>query len=186
MKFSAFSAVVVASALAMAAPASAALDLTGLTLTTGHFFPALGSPDDGGPFNFTVGTSAPISYGSIADHAIGASSYIINVYCGAGCFWTSPVSFNGFVMSDAFGVAPTFTSATINPVTSYAGFDASRVTFDANNIYVDLQGLEANGKIVIDINGSGVIPEPGTWAMLIFGFGLVGFAARRRTTALAA
>jgi hypothetical protein len=27
-----------------------------------------------------------------------------------------------------------------------------------------------------------VIPEPGTWAMMIAGFGLVGFAARRRRT----
>lgn len=34
--------------------------------------------------------------------------------------------------------------------------------------------------------GSGVIPEPGTWAMLIAGFGLVGFAARRRRAAQAA
>jgi hypothetical protein len=185
MNVSAFSAVALASALAMAAPASAALDLTGLTLTTGHFFPNLGSSDDGGPFNFTVGTSAPVAYGGIADHAIGASTYNINVYCGVGCFWTG-TSFNGFVMSDAFGVAPAFTSATINPLTSYAGFDASRLTFDENNVYVNLQGLEANGRIVIDINGGGVVPEPGTWAMLIVGFGLVGFAARRRTTALAA
>jgi hypothetical protein len=34
--------------------------------------------------------------------------------------------------------------------------------------------------------GQGVIPEPGTWAMMIAGFGLVGFAARRRREALAA
>jgi type IV pilus assembly protein PilY1 len=31
-----------------------------------------------------------------------------------------------------------------------------------------------------------VVPEPGTWAMLIAGFGLVGFAARRRRTSVAA
>lgn len=31
-----------------------------------------------------------------------------------------------------------------------------------------------------------VIPEPGVWAMLIAGFGVVGYAARRRRTALAA
>ena len=31
----------------------------------------------------------------------------------------------------------------------------------------------------------GVVPEPATWAMLITGFGLVGFAARRRTAATA-
>ena len=32
----------------------------------------------------------------------------------------------------------------------------------------------------------GPIPEPGTWAMMIVGFGLVGAAARRRNAALAA
>lgn len=30
------------------------------------------------------------------------------------------------------------------------------------------------------------VPEPGTWAMLLVGFGMVGFAARRRTAAVAA
>ena len=34
--------------------------------------------------------------------------------------------------------------------------------------------------------GVAAIPEPATWAMLIAGFGLVGFAARRRRTALTA
>lgn len=31
-----------------------------------------------------------------------------------------------------------------------------------------------------------IVPEPGTWALMITGFGLVGAAARRRRTALAA
>jgi hypothetical protein len=31
-----------------------------------------------------------------------------------------------------------------------------------------------------DISYNGVVPEPATWAMMIMGFGLVGFAARRR------
>lgn len=34
--------------------------------------------------------------------------------------------------------------------------------------------------------GAGGVPEPATWAMMIAGFGLVGFAARRRSQALAA
>jgi hypothetical protein len=35
------------------------------------------------------------------------------------------------------------------------------------------------------IRQSGVVPEPATWAMLITGFGLVGFAMRRRKSAIA-
>ena len=33
---------------------------------------------------------------------------------------------------------------------------------------------------------AGAVPEPATWAMLITGFGMVGFAARRRSAAIAA
>ncbi|WP_448581953.1 PEPxxWA-CTERM sorting domain-containing protein [Thermaurantiacus sp.] len=45
-----------------------------------------------------------------------------------------------------------------------------RANFEANNPFLLKQG---------------VIPEPGTWAMLIAGFGLVGFAVRRRKIAAA-
>jgi hypothetical protein len=41
------------------------------------------------------------------------------------------------------------------------------------------------GSVVADAAVGGV-PEPSSWAMLITGFGLVGFAARRRRVALAA
>ncbi|MFQ3596461.1 MAG: PEPxxWA-CTERM sorting domain-containing protein, partial [Sphingomonadaceae bacterium] len=34
-------------------------------------------------------------------------------------------------------------------------------------------------------NVAGAVPEPGTWALLIAGFGLVGWAARRRARSLA-
>ncbi|MBV9097214.1 MAG: PEP-CTERM sorting domain-containing protein, partial [Frankiaceae bacterium] len=36
------------------------------------------------------------------------------------------------------------------------------------------------------INGLAVVPEPGVWLLMVAGFGLVGFAARRRTTVVAA
>lgn len=55
----------------------------------------------------------------------------------------------------------------------------------------------SNASTVADGNDFGVdkinfgtssvaVPEPGTWAMLIAGFGMVGFAARRRKAAVAA
>lgn len=36
------------------------------------------------------------------------------------------------------------------------------------------------------LGDSGAVPEPATWALMISGFGLVGFAARRRRAAIAA
>jgi hypothetical protein len=62
------------------------------------------------------------------------------------------------------------------------------------DIIEDLRNLNINFNILTDasFNGSqftlrfntldagAAIPEPGTWAMMIAGFGLVGFAARRR------
>ena len=37
-------------------------------------------------------------------------------------------------------------------------------------------------KIVFTSSGAAPIPEPDTWAMLILGFGLVGFSMRSRST----
>ena len=47
------------------------------------------------------------------------------------------------------------------------------------------QGLGDEGWGLSNISVTSAIPEPATWTMLITGFGLVGFASRRRT-ALAA
>jgi hypothetical protein len=46
---------------------------------------------------------------------------------------------------------------------------------------VDARGQ--TGTVTFD---AGVVPEPASWAMMVAGFGLVGFAARRRSAAVAA
>jgi hypothetical protein len=45
-----------------------------------------------------------------------------------------------------------------------------------------LVSVDAAGTLVGNLQGLGVgtVPEPGTWAMMIIGFGLVGVGARRR------
>ncbi len=45
---------------------------------------------------------------------------------------------------------------------------------------LDTIGINWSAVSTVVLYETGVVPEPGTWAMLIAGFGLVGAAARRR------
>ena len=81
-------------------------------------------------------------------------------------------------------------------------FGTGIVTIDGNNFNLIGQPtfnffgiVGATGPVVINFNGGlgivdnfsvAAVPEPASWAMLITGFGLVGAAARRRRTAIAA
>lgn len=72
----------------------------------------------------------------------------------------------------------------------FCPFGPAGVTFAGTAKSISFGGV-ANQIVFDDITfGSdipgGVIPEPGTWAMMIAGFGLVGFAARRRKAAVVA
>lgn len=73
------------------------------------------------------------------------------------------------------GTIPAITSANLNAATNYAGFTGSRVTFDANTIFVNVANLAGlNGQIIsIDLNTSSTVPEPGTLSMIVAGLVLV-------------
>lgn len=61
----------------------------------------------------------------------------------------------------------------------YAFFNF-RVTDGYDRVVLSQNG---GGGFELDNVSIGFVPEPGTWAMLITGFGMVGFAARRRRMA---
>jgi hypothetical protein len=56
---------------------------------------------------------------------------------------------------------------------------------DFDDFADDWDGIWESGALSIRWS-TGVIPEPGTWAMMIAGFGVVGLAARRRRAIAAA
>ncbi|MFZ4382319.1 MAG: PEPxxWA-CTERM sorting domain-containing protein, partial [Sandarakinorhabdus sp.] len=79
----------------------------------------------------------------------------------------------------ATGVAPT--------VGNWSPFTATYTATLADNgspieILLDSRGEQGSWDMV----SLTAVPEPATWAMLIVGFGMVGFAARRRKAAVAA
>ncbi|MDZ7588978.1 MAG: PEPxxWA-CTERM sorting domain-containing protein [Parasphingorhabdus sp.] len=77
-----------------------------------------------------------------------------------------------------------------NPYISYS-FDLLAAGLSAGNSYqvrfgqVDNQGFFQQGVDNVSILARlGAVPEPSTWAMLIFGFGMVGASMRRRQQAM--
>jgi len=93
----------------------------------------------------------------------------------------------GFGEGGSEGIIDVTAAGLISPVTAGVPFPynpgAVEFGFDANGVAA--AGVLArfeNGNPAIVANSAALIsvPEPATWAMLISGFGLVGFAARRR------
>jgi hypothetical protein len=94
----------------------------------------------------------------------------------------NPAAFNGFRITDIFGLIPSFTMVSINAATNMAGFDASRITFDADNIWVNWTGLSFTADTVVSLDlqgGSQTVPDPGS-SLLLLGLGLVGLKAWKK------
>ena len=60
-------------------------------------------------------------------------------------------------------------------VTVFYLFDFANPTLS-----IDLNQQGFSDAVLYTPNGVGVIPEPATWAMMLLGFGAIGFAMRRR------
>ncbi|WP_227815600.1 PEP-CTERM sorting domain-containing protein [Nitrogeniibacter aestuarii] len=105
---------------------------------------------------------------------------LLGIYGSSFTFASHP--FVGYVFSDANGDIDSFASVAINPLTSVAGFDASRITFDDDHIWVNMTGLtvQAGDALSFDVSAVAAVPEPETYAMFLAGLGLIGGVARRR------
>ena len=99
----------------------------------------------------------------------------------------NPASFNGYRIYDTSNTIAAFTSVTLNSISNMVGLTNSNISFDADNSYVNWQGLAFDPTTVVqlDING-GNVPEPATWALMITGFVMVGVPMRRRKAIRAA
>ena len=171
-----------------AAPAVAG-PLDDATVRTQYLFPDQSSVyQDFGDTTVSGDTLLASGLGSVSGvdlHATG-SNLTVNFNNGYDTSWNG-TDFNGFVVFDDTNSAGAITSVSINGITNMAGFDMSRVSFDADHVFVNWEGLSfGQGTVVsLDLNGGGGVPEPASWAMMLGGFGMVGGAMRsRRKTAL--
>lgn len=89
---------------------------------------------------------------------------------------------SGLVATDGLLGLPTITYNS----PSLRGLEARDIpgtSFVGNTLYIDDWAASSPGDNIRVITAA--IPEPATWALLIAGFGLVGFAMRRRRAAVA-
>jgi hypothetical protein len=161
-------------AVCMAASASAD-SLDGQTITSTYFFPDT-STVFAGP-QTTVVPGGITDFAGLADVTFSSNNILITLDRNAN---VNAVAFDGFNFADVVAI---FSTVTLDASSTYAGFDASRITFSANQIFVnvaDLPGLTGQ-TISLDINqATSPTPEPSSLMMLGVGlFGLAGLALKK-------
>ena len=150
----------------------ASASIVGDTVNVTHYFPDLNSTN--ADMGSQVVPTANFSYFGYYDVVVGGD-YLTYTSGMTGYQWTDS-TFNGPVLTD---LNATFTSASIDASSTLAGFDASRLTFDANHIYANMHGLYLDGYLKINFeSGSSAVPEPASIALMLAG--LAGAAAARR------
>jgi hypothetical protein len=92
----------------------------------------------------------------------------------------APAAFNGYRFTDVGGTIPTFVAVTVHPSTSVGGFDLSRVTVTANDVWVNLEAMTLGPGDVIALNVITAIPEPATAGLLSVGLVAVVAGVRAR------
>ena len=61
-------------------------------------------------------------------------------------------SFNGFRFADYTGTIGAFTSVTLSPATNMVGLDASRISFTADEILINWQGLSFDANTIVSLD----------------------------------
>ena len=91
---------------------------------------------------------------------------------GTNTFWDSGVfNLNNVLLQDSQQLTFAFLSA--------VGFDGNI----PDTCRIDLTGTNSGGSHTLTAYaqvGAGAVPEPATWAMMLLGFGGIGFAMRRK------
>jgi PEP-CTERM motif len=162
--------------------ADAAPILLGQMVNVSYRFPDINTVFNGNSVDVLVGPGTEISGFPVGDPRtnIDLSDTNIFVTYNSASTWTS-TAFNGLRFFDVNGTIPALVSVTINAATNMVGLDASRITFDADHIWVNWQGLAFNQQTIVslDVNASpAAVPEPATFVLL--GAGLVSLGLRRK------
>lgn len=166
--------------LSFMVPSTSSALMLGNTVQYQYLYPTINSNyNNASNGNYLVGPGIEVANIADGTGTVDISDTNILADFNRSTYWFNS-SFNGFRITDIFGAISAFTSVTINPITNMAGFDASRITFDADHIWVNWRGLgfDANTIVSLDVNGSAPVPEPST--LLLLGSGILGLVYARK------
>ena len=117
-----------------------------------------------GQHNYTV-TDAQITLQNVAGTSI---NFLSN-------------TFNGYELIETGGSPLAFTGVTVDAATNVSGFNASRVSFDATHVFLNMQDLTTQNqqKVVLNLQfGASSVPEPLSAGMVGLGLAAAGLLRR--------
>ena len=145
-----------------------------------------------GPWGGTAAADG-IYYAFVQGLGVLSQSFTATSTSGLGVSWIdSNRSNNGGLQSYTVSISDGITTTGLGTYTSNIGGFVARTsspfsTVSGTTYTLSFTGLSNEDRTAfIDNVSLAVVPEPATWALLIGGFAMVGFAARRRRAALAA
>ena len=178
--------------LTMAAAPSYA-GFMGTTIHGEYLFPDNGTTFmDLGDAMVGAGAEFSISFDSTITVDFSDSTIAIDIAGGSTPF--TAAAFNGFHFSDTSGLADAITQVSLVTTHNFA-FDASGISFDANNIFLNFQGLDVvpdsslllavnfdgdTPSLAINSGGGTPVPAPGTFALV--SLGVAGLRRIRRSS----
>jgi hypothetical protein len=172
-------------------------ELTSFTLSlnagVGSLYGGVGTWN-GGP-NFVVGAGSPVNlYTSANVASTGAQSFTFSpdVAVTEGVQYVAYLSVFGDEDADAIAAMPSFLGAD-NAVTGinyfvyndYEGGTSGEPAGNPTWNYSSFDHGTAQFSFTVSNSGSGTLPEPSTWAMLLLGFAGLGYARRRKVRSAA-
>jgi hypothetical protein len=168
---------------------TARADLLGTEFTASYRFPDIATPYPFGsptPPTFTVGAGVESVVDVEGVTFISVDFAATSLTLTLDTILTNPTwnatAFNGLLF-DATG-AHGIVSASVDASTTMAGFDASRVVLNADEIGINWNGLSyVDGTVVTITFAFAQVPVPEPASLAVLGIGLLGLAAARRRLA---
>lgn len=163
----------------LATSANAALTM-GDTISVQYYFPDLSSPYSEPNTVIYAGPGQTIVNAGYANFILSDNSITLT---STGAFVFTSAIFNGPVLKDLTNTSAFNGWTLTNDTLGLSSFFIDGSSPGGSSLGANWQGqqISTTGAATFS-DPAGAVPEPATWAMMLAGFGMIGFAARRRSS----